>query len=623
MKNQQGSALVIVMALLSGALMLGMSGMQSALIDERLAGNFRAFVRDEMNAEDIQSALYDNENARNNALDEIAASLKPGDEIDEEVNDILGRDVLRSFVDDLLPENYDELSESQQTEILDSLIDCMGLSFKRLSGSHVAVTATATCRQASGSSTVVYAFEEDTDESSPPFQFTIVGCEGVSSGGGSTISSYRSSEGGWSGQPGRFAEQNIPLIRTTADNANVAIGDSEKIHGGIEALGTVTLNGSSEVYGDINANKNITLNTSSLIHGDVSSKGVVKVGPATVLGSIFSDGNVTLDNGGTKVEGDVESFADVIFSSSGRVGGVVKAGGDVDLRGWSASVGKGIYAQGGIYSPRTPPYNPPEGHVDNGSFFPNTPVSIAEIEEVEPQSCDTVDFADKSLSNEMARYQNELDSLGNVVVNNGVVDIMMTPNRISVVGSNEHEHINGAESDVDTVFGEDAPIYYVDDLKMASTSKLHIRGGDVVLVIGGDFSMDGGGEGLVIDLDSSLTVFVAGQTDLGSVLKMPVANSINNNGKPTFSLFSGYSGAGTGVNFRSSNRVVANVYAPYSRVSVNTGASLFGSVKGRNVNVDGGSKIVYDELLAESFCEPSNGSPETGGDGGWQLVGWQ
>ena len=51
MKHQQGAALVIVMALLSGALMLGMSGMQSALIDERLAGNYRAVILAQMAAE--------------------------------------------------------------------------------------------------------------------------------------------------------------------------------------------------------------------------------------------------------------------------------------------------------------------------------------------------------------------------------------------------------------------------------------------------------------------------------------------------------------------------------------------------------------------------------------------
>ncbi|MBT2785982.1 MULTISPECIES: PilX N-terminal domain-containing pilus assembly protein [unclassified Halomonas] len=57
MKQQQGAALVIVMALLAGALMLGMSGMQSALIDERLAGNYRASVQAQMNAESMLSAF--------------------------------------------------------------------------------------------------------------------------------------------------------------------------------------------------------------------------------------------------------------------------------------------------------------------------------------------------------------------------------------------------------------------------------------------------------------------------------------------------------------------------------------------------------------------------------------
>tara|TARA_R110001583_G_C5539429_1_gene399321 strand:+ start:793 stop:951 length:159 start_codon:yes stop_codon:yes gene_type:complete len=48
MKQQQGAALVIVMAFLSGTLMLGMSSMQSALIDESLAGNYRASTQANM-----------------------------------------------------------------------------------------------------------------------------------------------------------------------------------------------------------------------------------------------------------------------------------------------------------------------------------------------------------------------------------------------------------------------------------------------------------------------------------------------------------------------------------------------------------------------------------------------
>ncbi|MEA2120277.1 hypothetical protein [Halovibrio sp. HP20-50] len=62
MKQQQGAALAIVMALLAGALMLGMSGLQSALIDERLAGNYRASTQARMNAEiAAASALEDDD----------------------------------------------------------------------------------------------------------------------------------------------------------------------------------------------------------------------------------------------------------------------------------------------------------------------------------------------------------------------------------------------------------------------------------------------------------------------------------------------------------------------------------------------------------------------------------
>lgn len=58
--KQQGAALVIVMALLSGALMIGISGMNSALIDERLAGNYRAAALAQMNAERaVSQALHE------------------------------------------------------------------------------------------------------------------------------------------------------------------------------------------------------------------------------------------------------------------------------------------------------------------------------------------------------------------------------------------------------------------------------------------------------------------------------------------------------------------------------------------------------------------------------------
>ncbi|MCE9683043.1 pilus assembly PilX family protein [Halomonas alkalisoli] len=51
MKNQQGAALVVVLSMLTMSLMLGLSSMQSSLIDERLAGNYKAAAEAQMAAE--------------------------------------------------------------------------------------------------------------------------------------------------------------------------------------------------------------------------------------------------------------------------------------------------------------------------------------------------------------------------------------------------------------------------------------------------------------------------------------------------------------------------------------------------------------------------------------------
>lgn len=57
--RQKGAALVIVMALLAGALLLGVAGMQSAIINEHLAGNYRIVAQANMNAESAYSKIVE------------------------------------------------------------------------------------------------------------------------------------------------------------------------------------------------------------------------------------------------------------------------------------------------------------------------------------------------------------------------------------------------------------------------------------------------------------------------------------------------------------------------------------------------------------------------------------
>ncbi|WP_187774671.1 pilus assembly PilX family protein [Billgrantia pellis] len=56
MKEQRGAALIIVLSFLSMSLMLGLSGIQSSLLDERLAGNYRATIQAQMAAETAVAA---------------------------------------------------------------------------------------------------------------------------------------------------------------------------------------------------------------------------------------------------------------------------------------------------------------------------------------------------------------------------------------------------------------------------------------------------------------------------------------------------------------------------------------------------------------------------------------
>lgn len=593
-KQQNGAALFVVMALLSTSMVVGMSAMQSSLVDERLAGNFRSSVEAQMTAENTLSALVNpnNTSRRNDFLGELVADpalLKGsgGKLKGDDIARLLQAGTLDQFIADLLPANFDDLDEDNQRQIKEALLANLELQFE-VDTEAQTVTITSWDRglrnNAARDSTLVYSYSISGGRRAP-FISAIVGCYGVRSAGGSTISSYRSDQGNWSEQPGSFAEQDIPLVRSTSDNANIVLGGNEQIHGGVEALGSVTLNGSSQVFGSIMANQSIHLNA-----------------------------------GGGRVRGNVLSLQDVIFGSSARVDGIVKALKDVRLNNWSASVGEGIFAGGDIITNR----QPASDHIDQQNRENFSSRSDVVLSAVESQECDSLSFSGNTLVNEMARYQAEMNVNSAVVVGAYPnVQWRFTPSAMQRYDQtwNVNRWLDHATPQKNTLFGESAAIYRISSLSLTGSPSLRISGGDVVIVVDGDFTMGGGGAGMVIDPDSSLTVFVGGRVNFGSVLNMPASQSVNQNGQPTFSLFSSYSGTDVGVNFSSSNRVVANVYAPYTNVSINSGAGFFGSVLGESVDVSGNGSIVYDERLAEVFV---GDSVEVGGGGmSWRLSDWR
>ncbi|MCL7929667.1 pilus assembly PilX N-terminal domain-containing protein [Halomonas llamarensis] len=92
--KQQGAALVIVLALLAGSLMIGVSGMNSALIDERLAGNYRAAALAQMAAEKGGSDRREADNFNSSEYSDSCLDLvdsynldnfEDGDEVNSEI----------------------------------------------------------------------------------------------------------------------------------------------------------------------------------------------------------------------------------------------------------------------------------------------------------------------------------------------------------------------------------------------------------------------------------------------------------------------------------------------------------------------------------------------------------
>ena len=97
-----------------------------------------------------------------------------------------------------------------------------------------------------------------------------------------------------------------------------------------------------------------------------------------------------------------------------------------------------------------------------------------------------------------------------------------------------------------------------------------LTGGDVVLVVSGNFSA-GGSHSIHIDPGSSLTIFVAGTTDLGAsfeVLELGALPTrapapVNASGLPTFSIFSSNTSS-SGVKLNGNGKLTASIYATSS-----------------------------------------------------------
>lgn len=434
-------------------------------------------------------------------------------------------------------------------------------------------------RNAAYESEALIEFSGTSSSGPTPFSGAIIACDGLALTGGGKIDAFDSRVAGY--------DQNNPLwstsIRTTSDKADITLTGGTYVYGDLNATGGATVTAGASVYGNINANGDVHISSAGNFGGDIRTTGDMRFSnTAKVSGSVSSNGEMRFDNG-AQVAGNAHSGADMVFTNTGaNIKGDATVGGTYRPTQWGTHV---------------------EGSVINAQPVPNHPVPS--------DVCDPlgIDF----VAGEVAQ---QLVGVASPTIKTGWPkdDWAFTPS--GVVSFDKtwkiDRWVNEADAHQVDVLGSSTSVIRTGDFNL-NNGVVTISGGDVTLFIDGNFNAATGGGKMVIERGSSLTVFVTGKTKLGSSFAIEdefgrrVTGTVAETGTPTFSIFSSYDAPVVRSRFNQTAGVIieggadvpVNVYAPNTGVDIRAGGNLFGSVRGREIQVPGGAGIHYDLALGE------------------------
>ncbi len=441
-------------------------------------------------------------------------------------------------------------------------------------------------------SQAIVEFGEVTVTGGSPFTGAIIGCEAIHVVGGGSIDSFDSRNGPYRSNQAR---QNAH-VRTLEDGAAVSLDGGTSLGGNVFSTGTVSVTQGASVAGDINASGTVTLGS----------------GGRTIGGNVRTTGNVNLTNT-TTVRGSLSANGTVRFTNAARINGNASAGGDILFDHSNARVDGNAVARGIIREFDRFNRNHVGGAVQPGSApVVNQPVPE---EECDPLGIDSVMAEFASLPTSHA-IRTGYPRNNWTVTPESISHFDETYNVNRVTGSG----IVGHEVEL---FGRQTTLYKVDAIELGN-GRIRVSGGDVVIYVTGAANLGtGGGQGIVIDPGSSLTLLVAGRTRVASAIRMTETPPVNSNGVPTFAIYSnirqstisGWPAYGVGV--EGSAQVTAAIYAPYANVGITAGGGFFGAARGRNIEVTGGAGFHFDEALAEVSM---GGGGSAGGGGGVRII---
>lgn len=520
MKQQQGAALVIVMALLSGALMLGMSGMQSALIDERLAGNYRASVQSQMGGEGFLATTISDEN-HDNLTEFLKSSLA---DLDDGESKTLSENELKA------------LSGSSLSEADSNLI----VNVSR-SGDQITIEAWEAQAGAKAPTVIVFNAAGAVQNFRSPF----LACRQILLNGSSLAASCSSNTNICSQDPVKFVE-----AKSQSYNLLYSLGS--------EQGDNITLDGAANAYGNVRSQRDIALTGSSSISGDAYAQGV-----------IFQPGGTNIMGNAANIEGTPQR-CDVFLDSSSLAqhAAMVK-------QQYGKSVGN--IAMG----------------TNQRKQWLLTPQGLFYYDERETaRDCGFLGLG--------CLFSDFLSLLGFNVCNLGYVSCQKNQ-----IGWVEYAPVINNTVVVNDLRLEQEPTFLV----TGSQNNTSNNPAQLRIVVEGNFSVSGGGNGLIVEDNAQLELFVKGKTDLASNFQMGEKGSATRNGQAPLTINSSYAGGDDAVTLSGQSHLVGNIYAPSAGVRL-LSSRVTGSIWANKINAVGNSQLIFNEI--NSVADSQHIGAETG-----------
>ncbi|WFM72923.1 polymer-forming cytoskeletal protein [Halomonas sp. CKK8] len=676
--RQRGAALITVLLLSVIGVMVSLSSMQSSLLAENLAGNYRQMTQAQALAERGQIAFLDastqptKSDALENALKQLSETLSP---YYQKLRD-------QNTLNTLLCAQDSAATEKAESLIKEALLsgspqeDISGLTFSQLRDSlkpaiKSKVESLEKVFNKQDDSIPHGSFQSHVDVVLPqqleklPHDCDVE--DGTASGEAVTLVEnklifFLRSEGRFGGSvEARQARRSI----TTLVNWNPPASTGRPV-AGVDTCEGVTLGGSGIIdsydsaqgpYGPGNRHGQeatitsqvmqdpdqaqydpreksydakeaaITLTGHSPIYGDVVSPGGVYLqGSSPVYGNIKANATVNLKGGGVNVYGNVEAGGRLWFGSSATVHGDAAASQSLEFNNWSAGISGDAMAPAINTTPKQNSNRTPEDHVGGTLSLTSPPfkpvASVASAAE-----CDSLGFGNddtdpvRQLQQQSLTVASKLDMGGND-------RYRLTANGVEKQVAQGWQRVGISPRNV-SILGRDTQAVGFSGWDFGGSSQFTIGTSDnpvdMVLYLDGDTRIGGGGN-ITISEGSSLTIVTTSQFDLTSGIIVgdgKPSRIVDGEARPILSLYSSFEQTDkkAGVSLSGHSDFFGQIVAPFSDLEVTGSGALFGAVNARRFEISGSGGVHLDEQLLGTAVQ--GGDTSSGGEPGVVVTRWR